>query len=64
MTHLAKSLSSKKADEASRETTFLDLNQTIRDGRMSRGCGNDQELERKHPLSIMKPLATEEKYGE
>ena len=28
---------------------------------MSRGCGNDQELERKWPLSIVKHLATEEK---
>lgn len=64
MTHSAKSLSSKKADEASRETTFLDLNQTIRDGGVSRGCGNDQEDERERPLSIMKLLATEEKYGE
>lgn len=64
LTYFAKSLSSEKADEASRETTFLDLNQTNRDGGMSRGCGNNQELERKRPLSIVKHLATEEKYGD
>lgn len=31
---------------------------------MSRGCGNDQELERKWPLSIVKHLTTEEKNTE
>lgn len=29
---------------------------------VSRGCGNDQELERKWPLSIVKLLAAEEKH--
>lgn len=31
---------------------------------MSRGCGNDQKLERKWPFSIVKLLATGEKYGD
>lgn len=44
------------------KTTFLDLNQTIGDGRVSREYGNDQEVERKWPLSIVKLLAAEEKH--